>query len=84
MRIAAYCSAVDGVAVFPSGANFLLLRPDGDGHAVWKRLVDRGVLVHDSSQWPLLDGCLRVTIGKPEENDSFLDALRASLQQVPA
>jgi histidinol-phosphate aminotransferase len=81
-RVAARLAAIDGVAVFPSGANFLLLRPDGDGHKVWERLVDRGVLVRDFSQWPLLDGCLRVTIGTPEENDSFLDALRASLQEV--
>jgi histidinol-phosphate aminotransferase len=83
-RVASQLAAIGRVTVFPSGANFVLLRPDDDGHAVWERLVDRGVLVRDFSRWPRLDGCLRVTIGTPEENDSFLDALRASLQEVPA
>jgi histidinol-phosphate aminotransferase len=81
-RVASHLSAVDGVTVFPSGANFLLFRPAGDGHALWERLVDQGVLVRDFSRWPRLDDCLRVTIGTPDENDRFLDALRASLQEV--
>jgi histidinol-phosphate aminotransferase len=45
-------------------------------------MVERGVLVRDFSGWPRLEGCLRVTIGTPEENDTFLDALRASLLEV--
>lgn len=64
-----------GVSVFPSGANFLLLRVHGDGHAVWQGLVDRGVLVRDFSRWPGVEDCLRVTIGTPAENDAFLSAL---------
>ena len=61
---------------FPSGANFVLFRPRrADGHEVWQGLVDRGVLVRDCSRWPRLDGCLRVTIGTPAENDRFLAAL---------
>ena len=60
--------------MFPSGANFLLFRPAGDGHVLWERLVEQGVLVRDFSRWPRLDDCLRVTIGTPEENDTFLDA----------
>jgi histidinol-phosphate aminotransferase len=81
-RVAAALTTVDGVTVYPSGANFLLLRPDHDGHALWARMVERGVLVRDFSGWPRLEGCLRVTIGTPEENDTFLDALRASLLEV--
>ena len=64
----------------PSGANFLLFRVDGDAHELWKRLLDRRVLVRDFSRWPRLDGCLRVTIGTPEENDAFLAALK---EEVP-
>ncbi len=64
------------VDAFPSGANFVLFRPrHADGHEVWRRLVELGVLVRDCSRWPRLDGCLRVTIGLPAENDRFLDAL---------
>jgi histidinol-phosphate aminotransferase len=81
-RVAAELAGTDGVTVYPSGANFLLFRPAGDGHERWQQMVDRGVLVRDFSRWPRLDGCLRVTIGTPEENDAFLAALRSSLQQV--
>ena len=42
---------------------------------MWKDLVDRSVLVRDCASWPRLDGCLRVTIGTPAEDDAFLAAL---------
>lgn len=68
------------IDVFPSGANFVLFRPRAaDGRAVWQALVERGVLVRDCSGWPRLDHCLRVTVGTPEENDRFLDALATVL-----
>jgi histidinol-phosphate aminotransferase len=81
-RVAAELAQVDGVTVFPSGANFLLFSPAGDGHERWQQMVDQGVLVRDFSRWPRLDGCLRVTIGTPAENDAFVAALRNSLQEV--
>ena len=83
-RLRAQLDAVDGVTALPSGANFVLLRVHDDGHALWERLVERGVLVRDFSRWPRLQDCLRVTVGTPEENDAFLAALRAALQEVPA
>jgi histidinol-phosphate aminotransferase len=64
------------VDVWPSGANFVLFRPrERDGADVWKGLLDRSVLVRDCSSWPRLEGCLRVTIGTPLEDDAFLTAL---------
>jgi len=78
-RLETELATVPGITVFPSGANFVLLRVHGDGHAVWQRLVDRGVLVRDFSGWPRLEECLRVTVGTPEENDAFLTALRAAV-----
>lgn len=66
--------------VWPSGANFVLFRPRTvEGSEVWKKLVDRSVLVRNCSSWPRLEGCLRVTIGTSEEDDRFLDALREIL-----
>jgi histidinol-phosphate aminotransferase len=68
------------VTVWPSGANFVLFRPQArDGAEVWKALVERSVLVRDCSSWPRLDGCLRVTIGTPDEDDAFLAALEEAL-----
>jgi histidinol-phosphate aminotransferase len=61
---------------WPSGANFVLFRPrEREGSQVWKDLVARSVLVRDCSSWPRLEGCLRVTIGSPDEDDAFLGAL---------
>ena len=50
-----------------------------EGDPVWRRLVSRSVLVRDCSSWPGLSGCLRVTVGTPEENSRFLSALSAIL-----
>lgn len=65
---------------WPSGANFVLFRPRTlTGPETWKALVDRSVLVRDCSSWPRLDGCLRVTVGTPGEDDVFLSALEEIL-----
>lgn len=69
------------VDTWPSDSNFLLFRPkDLAGHEVWERLVERGILVRDCSGWPRLESCLRVTVGTPDENASFLAALREVLR----
>jgi histidinol-phosphate aminotransferase len=61
---------VDALPVtVPSDANFVLFRAAG---GTWQALLDRGVLVRDVG----LPGWLRVTAGRPEENDAFLHALR--------
>jgi histidinol-phosphate aminotransferase len=72
-----------GVEVFVSDANFLLFRTT-DAAATFDGLVRRGVLVRDVSNFPMLGGCLRVTVGTPDENDAFVQALRQSLPRVPA
>lgn len=73
-RVLAALGATAGVAVWPSDANFVLFRIAGAA-AVFRALLDRGVLVRDFSPSPRLDDCLRVTIGTPSENDEFLAAL---------
>jgi len=74
-RISAAMEAMP-IDVFDSGANFVLFRPRNvAGADVWQGLVDRSVLVRDCSGWPRLANCLRVTVGTPDENTRFLDAL---------
>ncbi len=87
-RLFAALSEMDGVTVFPSGANFLLFRIEGGGpdtesrgHAIWEALVERGVLVRDFSRWPGVEDCLRVTVGTAEENTAFLSALADVLRE---
>jgi histidinol-phosphate aminotransferase len=46
---------------------------------LFDRLLARGVLVRDFSGLPRLGGCLRVTVGTPEEDDRFLAALEESM-----
>jgi histidinol-phosphate aminotransferase len=67
-----------GLIVYPSDANFLLLRV-ADAPAVWRGLLDRGVLVRNLDSPGALAGCLRVTVGTPDENQRFLEALGAVL-----
>ncbi len=70
-----------GVTTWPSEANFILWRPAGGaGAEVWRGLLERSVLVRDCSSWPRLAGCLRVTVGTPEDNDRFLAALAEVLR----
>lgn len=66
--------------VWPSGSNFILFRPrSSSASVVWQRMVDAGVLVRDFSAVKRLSGCLRVTVGTPDENSTFLGALSAAL-----
>jgi histidinol-phosphate aminotransferase len=79
-RIAAALGQLD-VDTWPSDANFILFRPRSrDARDVWKALLDRSILVRDWSRWPRLDGCLRVTVGTPAENDAFVAALTEILE----
>jgi histidinol-phosphate aminotransferase len=68
-----------GVAAFDSAANFVLVRV-ADPDRLFAGLRGRGILVKNvSGSHPLLSGCLRVTVGTPQENDVFLQALGALL-----
>ncbi len=68
-----------GLELFPSDANFVLVRMRGDARAVWEALLARGVLVRLLSRAGPLDRCLRITAGTAEENDACLRALREVL-----
>ena len=81
-RVFVALGALERITVFPSGANFLLFRVDGDAHAMWQGLVDRFVLVRDFSGRQRVEGCLRVTMGTPEENNTFLAALGEVLEEL--
>ncbi len=75
-------NALEGITAFPSAANFILFKtPKGRATEIFLSLKQQNVLIKNmSSQAGLLSDCLRVTIGKPEENAAFLAALRNSLE----
>jgi len=72
---------IEGLQVYPSQANFILFRaPAGRAGAIFESLKARGVLIKNlSGQGGVLADCLRVTVGTPEENARFVEALKASL-----
>ena len=78
-RIERGLAGLPGLRVFPSAANFVLFRVEGQGpghEAVFRRLLEEyGILVRDVSRYPMLEGCLRVNAGTPEETGEFLAAM---------
>ena len=79
-RLALSLSRVKGVTVWPSAANFVLVRLDR-ASVVRQRLRDEpSILVRDFSYAPRLEGCLRITVGTHEENESVVSALKAILE----
>lgn len=69
--------SLEGIEVWHSHANFILFRVQNkQADVVYDGLRQRGVLIKNlDKSSPALKGCLRVTVGKPEENDAFLAAL---------
>jgi histidinol-phosphate aminotransferase len=67
-----------GVEAFPSDANFVLFRPAKPAREAFDELLERGVLVRDFTD--LVEGCLRVSAGTPEEVDLFLNTLEEVLR----
>jgi histidinol-phosphate aminotransferase len=60
-----------GYRVWPSWTNFLLFGGVEDPKALWRALLDRGVLIRDLA----IPGCLRVSAGTAAETDAFLATL---------
>jgi histidinol-phosphate aminotransferase len=74
-RLAGLFAAMPGVKVFPTQTNFVLLRV-ADAPHWFAQLRDRGILIKNLHGWhPLLEHCLRVTVGTPDENNALLAAL---------
>jgi len=68
--------AARGLEVAESDANFVLFGRFADRQAVWRALLDRGVLIRETGP----DGWLRVSAGTPAEMQAFKDALAAALR----
>jgi len=75
---------IDGVTPYPSDANFILFKVTKDNLTsaiVTERMENRNVLVKDRGHLPLLENCIRVTVGTRNMNETFLSALKASLEE---
>ncbi len=72
---------IDGLSPYTSDANFILVRmPNGQANQIHTAMKESGVLVKNlNGSHPKLADCLRITVGKPEENQAAINALKAAL-----
>jgi len=61
--------------IYPSDANFILVKTT-DANGIYNYLVERGIIVRNRSKVELCEGCLRITVGTPDENDILLNSLQ--------
>ncbi|MGH2747053.1 MAG: histidinol-phosphate transaminase [Actinomycetota bacterium] len=78
-RIAIELQAM-GIKTFPSKANFVMFQVE-EPNRIWEGLLERGVLIRNYSDYPGLEGCLRVTAGLPEESDAFVRAMEEVMDE---
>jgi histidinol-phosphate aminotransferase len=69
-------SRIDGLTPVPSRANFILVRSAINPRKVYEELIKRNILIRDVSGYPMLSEYFRLSVGKPEENDLLIEALR--------
>jgi histidinol-phosphate aminotransferase len=75
-RLFTQLKGLNWIVPIPSRANFILCRVmNGDGEAVYKGLESRGILVRYFDQ-PGLRDCIRISVGRPEDDDILMDALK--------
>ena len=61
--------------IHPTDANFVLVEVD-EPRTIYDRLIGAGIIVRDRSRIKGCEGCLRITIGTPKENDRLLETLK--------
>lgn len=60
--------------IYPSDANFLLVKVN-DARGIYNYLLEKQIVVRDRSRVELCEGCLRITVGTPLENNALVNAL---------
>lgn len=61
--------------IYPTDASFVLVKTT-DANAIYKFLLDKGIVIRNRNNVELCEGCLRITIGTPEENALLIETLR--------
>jgi histidinol-phosphate aminotransferase len=77
-RLAVELSKIEGITVYPSKTNFLLIKT-GQSDVITSSLAARGICIRNFSKSHGLEGCLRITVGTAAENDVLLTAVRESV-----
>ncbi|HEX7070176.1 MAG TPA: aminotransferase class I/II-fold pyridoxal phosphate-dependent enzyme, partial [Rhodothermales bacterium] len=67
---------------YPSQGNYILCRVTrGDAHTIQRRLLQRGILIRKYSD-PQLRNYLRISVGRPEDTDALMSALRSMAEEI--
>lgn len=74
-RVIKEISKIPNIKVYPSDANFFLMKTP-DANKTHQELIKKGVLTRNMSHLPKMENCIRVSIGKKEENDEFIKAMK--------
>ncbi len=78
-KLAKRLAGTEGIEkVFPSESNYILFKVQNP-ETVKRALYEKGIIIRDRSSQPMLKGCLRVSVGTPEQNTIFITALRRVL-----
>ncbi len=74
-------NSLKGITAFETAANFILFKtPENQATNIFEAIKEQGVLIKNiHPQGGLLKDCLRVTVGTPDENQAFLQALKVAL-----
>ena len=81
-KMLAYLGTINNIEVFPSDANFILFRIHA-ANQIFQALKQRKILIKNlDGTHPLLENCLRVTVGTPDENSQFCAALHTILSET--
>jgi histidinol-phosphate aminotransferase len=80
-RLKEALSEIKGIKVYDSCANFFLIKVN-DADFIHKSLIQKGILTRNISYLPNLENHIRISIGKKEENDALINALKEIAQQV--
>ncbi|WP_205943653.1 histidinol-phosphate transaminase [Pedobacter cryophilus] len=63
------------IDIYPSDANFILVKTiNADG--IYQYLTQQGIIVRNRNKVELCEGCLRITVGTPEENQALINSLK--------
>jgi len=74
---------IPGLDPVPSHANFFLVKTVLEPQTLFEELLDRDILVRDVSHYPMLGRYLRLSVGRPEENEAVLSALQDIMKNGP-
>lgn len=76
IRLSEELKQIRGISVFQSHSNFILVKVERCKE-VYKRLCEKGIFIRIFGSSPLLENCLRISVGTEQQNTILLDELKA-------